>query len=262
MGIDVGGTKTLIGLFDDQNKLVKEVKFPTAKDYSQFLEDLKQGIEKLNTGPVSAVGIAIPGAIDRSSGVGVRFGNLPWKNVPVKQDVENITKAPVFVENDAKAGGLSEAINVINDFKNVLYIALGTGIGISLIRNGVIDPVYGDRGGNAIEVQKNGETIGWENLASGRAIKQRYDMQASDITDESVWREIVEDLSLGIPALISDVNPDCIIFGGGAGKAFERYGHLLAEKLGPNAPKLLPAKNPERAVIYGCLEICKQNVKK
>lgn len=263
LAIDVGGTKTLLASFEETGGApVKEVRFATPKTYEEFLEVLKQQLKGFEDVHFSAAGVGMPGTLDRSAGVLVSYGNLGWKNNPVKSDLQTILGCPVFVENDAKVGGLSEALLIKNDFKKVMYITIGTGVGLTLIIDGVIDTTYGDRGGKAVPVMVDNQEVEWESIASGSAIKRQFGKMASEITDGQSWKVIAHNLALGLSKVIEEKQPEAVVIGGGAGKHFERYGELLKEELTtmlPVVPALLPAQHAEEAVIYGCIELIKQN---
>lgn len=264
LAVDIGGTKTLLAVFEHRDgEPIEEIQFPTDKSYPDFLRDFKTHLGKLKDTHFVATGVGMPGILDRETGTGISFGNLGWKNVPIKADLETILGYPVFVENDAKVGALSEACYIKDDFKTVMFIPLGTGIGIGLITDGIIDTKYGDRGGKAVKVTFEGKQVEWESIVSGRAIKERFGKQATDITDESTWKIIAHDLALGLVQLVQEKHPDAFVIGGGAGSHFERYGELLKQELsvqlGDTIPAILPAKHPDQAVIYGCVELTKQN---
>jgi len=91
-----------------------------------------------------------------------RFGNLPWKNVPIQSDLSKKLGCRVVIENDAKLAGLSESMLVSKEFKKVLYIAIGTGIGFALIVNRTIDTAVGDGGGQMIILEHDGKYQPWE----------------------------------------------------------------------------------------------------
>lgn len=262
LAVDVGGTKTLMAIFDETGMPKNQLRFPTPDSYDVFLHDFKSHLPLLGTYSFDAAGIAIPGNIDRVNGVGTSFGNLSWKNVSVKADLEAMLGCSVYIENDAKVGGLSEAMLINDDFKHVLYVTIGTGIGIALINDGVIDTEYGDRGGKGIMIQHNGEEVTWEETVSGSAILRRFGMKASDITDDQTWKTIAHDLALGLAKVVAEKSPEAIVIGGGAGKNFDRYGEplkqALAKLISTPLPSILPAKHPEEAVIYGCIDLIKQ----
>src|SRR3989344_6486664 len=101
--VDIGGTKLLVAAFDDSGKIQKSAKFPTPKDYQEFLSTLKQLISGLLVNNFTSGAVAIPGLLDRSSGIVKGLGNLPLQNKPIKTDVEQIAGCPIIIENDAKA---------------------------------------------------------------------------------------------------------------------------------------------------------------
>lgn len=265
LGIDIGGTKTLVAIFDDSGQLGQTVKFPTNHDYQQFLTDLKAQVATLGVTNITAGAVGAAGRHDRENGVIISCGNLTWKNVPLKHDLEALFNCPFSVENDAKVGGLAEAILVINDFKNVLYLPIGTGIGVAYIANGKIDPNIGDAGGSGLLVEYEDRQQTWEEIASGKAIVARYGKKASEITDPEIWKEISHRLCIGITELLAVITPDVIIIGGGVGTNYDKFGDYVTAELKqqetPNlpVPPLRPAQNPEQAVIYGCYELIKQH---
>jgi predicted NBD/HSP70 family sugar kinase len=264
--VDVGGTKTLVAVFDKAGTIIEQVKFPTPKMYDDFKIELGNNVAKLSTKDFLRAVVAIPGRVDRARGVGVRFGNLPWENVPVQHDAEKIFRAPVLVENDAKLGGFSEALLLKDRFTKVLYLTISTGIGIGLIIDGKIDTQISDSGGRTILLEHHGKLTPWEEFASGKAIVARYQKRASEINDPKIWEAIVKDFSGGIIDLIAVMAPEVIVIGGGVGTHFDKFGPMLIERLKQYEipmmpiPPILPAKHPEEAVIYGCYEYAKQSL--
>lgn len=261
--IDIGGTKTLVAVFNDKGKLTEQERFETSQNYEDFLKDLEVVVDKLTTKDFKKAAVAIPGVVDRENGVGIRFGNLPWRDVPIQANFEKLFGCPIIVDNDAKAAGFYEAKNIIKEFKKVLYVTIGTGIGLAYVFNGKIDPVFGDRGGNQFIVDHNGEPEAWESFASGKAIVRRFGKKASEITDDATWKIIAHDLSIGIWTIVALVEPEVIVIGGGVGSHFDRFDKLLKAELNRYAtpvlkvPVIKQASKPEEAVIYGCYEMAK-----
>ena len=111
LGIDIGGTKTLIASLDKEGVIQESVKFPTAQDYGSFLNDLAKSVATLSTKEFAACGIAVPGRLDTKKEIGVVFGNLPWKEVHLKSDTHRMIRCPIVLENRrANLAGLSEAM--------------------------------------------------------------------------------------------------------------------------------------------------------
>lgn len=268
LGIDIGGTKTLIGLFTNKGELKDKFRFETPKDYESFLSTLRRHIEPFLGEDIKGIGIGAPGLIGRSKGIGYNFGNLSWKNVPIRKDIELITGFQAVVDNDANLAGLSEARNIIHDFKKVLFLTISTGIGTGIIIDGSIYLPLADSEGGRIILDYKGKPTKWEAFASGKAIQQRFGKIAAEINDQKTWKIIVHDIARGLIDLIAVIQPEVIVIGGGVGAHFDRYGDLLKKELQKYETPLAPippikqAKRPEEAVLYGCYELAKDTYEK
>jgi predicted NBD/HSP70 family sugar kinase len=266
-GVDVGGTKTLVALFSKSGQILQQLKFPTPKSYPKFLKELKSTLDELVTGrQTTVICIAAPGLLDRGRGIGLEFGNLPWRNVKLVADIQKLVPdAEVLIENDSNLAGLSEALLVQDKYKKVLYLTISTGIGDGIIVRGIIDPDFANSEPGHMVLEHDGKLTKWEDFASGRALVAQTGKLAERITDEKVWYRFSKYLAQGIDPLVAAVKPDVIIIGGGVGSYFERFGHFLAHELKKyennmvKMPPIIKAKRPEEAVIYGCYDYIRQN---
>lgn len=266
VGIDVGGTKTLVAVLNNHGVIVEQTKFPTPKIYDHFLLELRHTLAHFEHQDFKAGAIAVPGRIDRQRELVVGLANVPsWgKNLRVQHDVEKICACPMAIENDAKLGALSEAMLLKDTYSKVLYVTVSTGIGIGLVLSGYIDPNIGDGGGKAITMVRGGKYVPWESYASGHAIVDRYGKRAEDIHDKETWTKICKDLAPGLIELIAITEPEVIVIGGSVGTYFDRYGAILAQELKKfhmqfvKLPKLRGAARAETAVVYGCYDYAKQ----
>ncbi|GAC1392435.1 MAG: ROK family protein [Candidatus Saccharimonadales bacterium] len=259
--VDIGGTKTLLAIFNGEGSILEQVKFPTPPTYENFILELQSVVQKLNNHDFVHAGIAIPGKVDRQHGVGVAFGNLPWENVDIQADCEKVFHCPATVENDANLAGLSEALLIKDTYQKVLYITISTGIGIGYIVNEQIEPAFADSEAGEIIVEHDGHLVHWESFASGKAIVAKYGKRASDLDDPKAWQDIARDFAVGMLDLIAIAQPEIILVGGGVGSHFKKYDTYLRKELDKYETPLLQipiikmAKRPEEAVIYGCFEL-------
>ena len=263
LAIDIGGSKTLIAPCDEQGNPVQEIKFPTPQKYSDFKKELAANVVAITT-DYNLVVAAVPGKLDRQNGIALAFGNLPWKNVPIRADIAKITGKKTLIENDANLAGLSEA-NRIKPLPHVaLYITISTGIGTGVITDGVLDPDFFDAEGGNMLLEHEGKLQIWEKFASGRAIVAKYGKRASEINDPKAWQDIAKLFAIGIVDLTCVLDPDIIIIGGGVGKKYKKYGAYLQsyiKEITPvlvATPKIVPAQAAEEAVVYGCAVLAKQ----
>lgn len=265
LGIDIGGTKTLLATFSDEGELLESLKFPTPKKYEDLLVEIKNNSQQLEHNDFKAVGVGSPGLVNRKDGVLITRGKPGWENLPVKADIEQIFHTPAIFENDAKLAGLSEAQLIKSTHPVALYITISTGIGCSVVRNGKLDPSFLDMEVGWAMIEHKGEFEKWEDFASGRAIVAQFGKLASEIDDKNTWKTIVRYWYAGLSSLFATIQPDALIIGGSVGTHFERYGDLLKEAvkkyetpLTP-APEIFQAQRSEQAVAYGCYHIAQQH---
>jgi glucokinase len=258
VAVDTGGTKTLITLFSRDGVAGKQIKFPTPKDKNDYLSALKETLISNYGGQrIEALVIAMPGIV--KDGVAIWCQNLGWKNFDIAAAMKGVLgSTPIFIENDANLAGLAETRSRNPMPISSLYVTVSTGIGTGVTTNGVIDPGLRNSEGGHMLVEFDGEVHQWELFASGKAIYETYGRYARDIDDKKTWDEIADRISRGFLAAIPLIQPDVIILGGSIGTYFDHYAPKLREILKHHlpdhipCPKLVTAKHPEQAVIYGC----------
>lgn len=264
LGIDIGGTKTLVAALDKNGVIASSVKFATPKDYGAFLVELNRVLkEELPFDEFRAGCVAAPGNIDRERGRFEEGGNLTWTNVPLRHDIEKIAHCPMLIENDANLAGLSEAMLLKDKHAKVLYITISTGIGTGFIVDQKIDPSMADSEGGQMMLQRGNKIVKWESFASGKAIYERYGQKASEINDPAIWKAVVTDLAVGFVDLLAVTQPDVIVIGGGVGHYLEKFHDLLVDELKKYTtplvpvPPILKAQRPEECVVYGCYDLAR-----
>ena len=142
IGVDLGGTKMLIGVLDSNS----EVKFEsreasTGQTEEQLVDLLVREIEEAREARpgVAAVGLGIPATIDHDRGVAISAVNLPIDNLPIRELVGERTGLPIFVDNDANVAALAEHLyGAARGADNAVMLTIGTGIGGGLILGGEV----------------------------------------------------------------------------------------------------------------------------
>jgi len=265
LGVDIGGTKTLVAVLNEKGVIKETAKFPTPKNYDHWLLELRHTLAHLQTKEFKAAGVAVPGRLDRQHGRIIRLGNLGWENIPIQADCERMLHCPVVIENDANLGGLSEAMLHKNK-ETVLYVTISTGIGTGFVYKQRLEPSMIDMEGGHLLLPHKGKLTKWESFASGKAIVSRYGKQAQEIppSDTATWGKIVRDLAPGLFQLIAITQPDLVILGGSVGQYFDRFNKHLDAQLKKYElpvvpiPPVVQAQRPDKAVVYGCYDLAKQ----
>src|SRR5579871_5502562 len=176
LGVDVGASKILFAVFHDDGRKVYEHKIKTNHDYHKFLDDIKAALN----GPLSGYTFkawccAIPGELDYKEGTAIAFGNFDWTNVPIRKDLEALAPGtPLFIHNDAKLAALSEVNQLPKKPTKALYLTLSTGIGAGVIKDGRIDEDFEVLEPGQMLFELEGKKQKWEDIASGRSLKERY----------------------------------------------------------------------------------------
>lgn len=274
VGIDVGGTKTLVASFDessDEAVIARQTKFPTPDTYGEFLKKLPDVVtEVLGENSLEAIGIALPGPLSKDRRSVSSLGNKNWKNITAVDDLKKLFNVPVALGNDAKLAALSEANHGAGKgFESVLYITLSTGIGAGYVRGGSLPEVTLDMEiGHMVFVREAGEQV-WEDFASGRALVERFGKTAEDLEDEDAWREYAADVALGINHIDRMLSPDVYVIGGPVGAQLHKFEAYLEEYLNEfNTAKVFierdyivrAAAHPEEAVVLGCFYAAQQAI--
>ncbi|HEY5051890.1 MAG TPA: ROK family protein, partial [Solirubrobacterales bacterium] len=140
IGVDLGGTKMLMGVLDPDSKVLWESReASTGLSQDDLIEMLvRETGEAREANPgVEAIGLGIPATIDRASGTAISAVNLPIQNLPIREVVSARTGLPVFVDNDANVAALAEHLyGAAKGARNAVMITVGTGIGGGLIVDG------------------------------------------------------------------------------------------------------------------------------
>jgi glucokinase len=206
IGVDLGGTKMLLGVLDADSKVLWESReASTGQTEDELVELLVREVEEArgHCPAISAIGLGIPATIDHDKGVAISAVNLPLDNLPIKELASERTDFPVFVDNDANVAALAEHLyGAARGAENAVMLTIGTGIGGGLILGGEIyrgsTGAGAELGHTVIEVdgprcQGNCPGRGCvETLASGTAIG-REGRSAAEREPDSVLAKMLAD---------------------------------------------------------------------
>jgi glucokinase len=140
VGVDLGGTKVLVGVVGDDREVLYRDKEPSSGQSSdQLLDTLEREIrEAVEAQPgVAAAGLGVPCTIDRARGVAVTAVNLPIRDVPIRDQMRERLGIPVFIDNDANVAALAEhRFGAARGTRDAVMLTIGTGIGGGVIVDG------------------------------------------------------------------------------------------------------------------------------
>jgi glucokinase len=271
VGVDLGGTNLKFALVTADGSVISQRVEPTAgaEGHAAVLRRVAEGVRRLAAdapvdAPVRAVGVGLPADLDAERGVVRELPNLPgrWLGVPVSRIVEEATRLPVSLINDAKAFAFAEhALGAACGAAVAVCVTVGTGIGAGIVVDGRL--VFGAGGvagevGHVVLLPSGprctcGNRGCVEALASGpaiaaeavRRIRQGFttDLVAATAGDlnrvtpelvagaavngDGVAAEIIADagrwLGVALAGVVGVLNPEVIVVGGGLSQAGEPY---------------------------------------
>ena len=255
LGIDIGGTKTLIALFSRRGRVLRRKKFETARSRGRFLEELEDHLGDFRKYRVKAVAVAVPGDIRiEQKNCSVKFGNREWGWFSLSDVLNKLFSCPVYYENDANLASIYESRGMTG---KTVFLTFSTGIGGGIAENGAL--LAGEsrdfEPGHTLYWYK-GAVKEWEDIAAASALEKAYHVdKATDLKKKEALKEIAERVHLGLPDIIKKHHPDTIILGGPLGKIFKLYARYLPDDLGV---VLRRPRRPTESVIYGCYLYAKQ----
>ena len=264
VGVDVGGTNIKVGLVDDRGRTLAFRAVPTEVDrgveeatarmaaaVGEVIGEAGATIEA-----VKRVGLATPGTMDIPAGMLLEPPNLPgWRHFPIRDSLAGHLGLAVTYANDAGAAAFGEYwCGTGRDFRSMVLLTLGTGIGCGIIVDGVSldgEHSHGAECGHIIidyhesaRVCPCGQTGHLEAYASATAIVGRTrealgkgrtssitgrlaegaeltplvlaeEAAAGDALAAELILGTAEYLGIGIVTLLHTIDPDGVVLGGG-----------------------------------------------
>ena len=138
IALDLGGTKLLSGVVDDEGVVEKRVVSATdTSSEDAVLAQVEEAVEGLLEEDIGAIGIGIPSTIDQRRGEAIDSVNIPLSDVPLRDRLAKRFGVPVAIENDANAAAVAEhRLGAGRGSRHMVMLTLGTGVGGGLILDG------------------------------------------------------------------------------------------------------------------------------
>ena len=261
IGVDVGGTKILAGIFDNHLRCIGRAKLSTKAErgadavidrIARCAQDAADECD-LSLKQIRGVGVGAPGAVDPESGKVIFAPNLRWEDVPLKKELEKRLGVPVFIENDCNACTLGVYETELKaEPRNMIGIFIGTGIGGGLIIEG---KPYSGFNRTAGEIGHMVLEVGGPRCSCGN--KGCFEALASRV---AIFRKIQSGVKEGAKTILTDMlGPDLDdLRSGDLRKAIKR-GDKFTEKIveeaaeytGVAVANLINIFNPEIIVLGG-----------
>jgi fructokinase len=244
IGVDLGGTKIEALALDADGREVFRKRVPTPRgDYGATIAAVRTLVEEIGEG---SVGVGIPGALSRVTGL-VKNANSTWLiGRPLQQDLEKALGREVRLANDANCFALSEATDGAGKGAEVVFgVILGTGVGGGIAVHGKpiqgVNAIAGEWGHNPLPLPTAadlplppcycGRSGCIETYVSGPGLVRDHEQltgkrlapeEIALLRGETLFR-YEERLARALAGVINVLDPDVIVLGGGMSNVGRLY---------------------------------------
>ncbi|HVS92770.1 MAG TPA: ROK family protein [Mucilaginibacter sp.] len=241
IGIDLGATNirgAVVGDNHISDIISRRIHVKGTKE--EVLQDVYSLIDSLIGKDVKAIGIGVPSVVDVQRGIVYDVIHIPsWKEVHLKELLENRYRVPVFVNNDANCFALGEHyFGKGKDVPDMIGLTIGTGLGAGVIVNGHL---YAGKNCGAgefgmVDYLENN----YEFYASGSFFKNVHGLNGEEVFKKAkggdagaikLYEELGVHLGNAIKMIMYTYDTGLIILGGSVQLAFDFFKKTMWERI-------------------------------
>lgn len=247
IGVDIGGTNIKIIINDENQTILKRsIKTNSSNNGIYIINDIFNSLKymfkqnEMDFNNIESIGFAVPGAVFND--IVICCPNIGWENFDLIKEVSSLFNSKINVSclNDANAAAVAEAFNLKTN--NVVFIALGTGVGGGVFNHGIQNGYSGSTGefghmhiDDKYNLKCNCGLIGClETVASATGVSNIYKYKTNnwlsceevfnlamnnDTIAVEVVNEVVDYLARALSQITVCINPKEIVIGGGMAQA-------------------------------------------
>lgn len=248
IAVDLGGTKLIAALVDAAGTVSHRMKIPVASgDVHATVDQIARAVEEVTHASgksrieIRAVGVIVPGIYFASTGEAWAPNLWRHANVPLRAELERELKLPIRIDSDRAGYVMGERwLGAARGLNDVVFLAVGTGIGAGIISGGRLVRGAADISGAVGWFALNPEyrevyrELGcWEAEGAGPAIARRLGVYSAEEVvvraraGDAAAKQAVEHsamyLGMGISNIVSIMNPEMIVLGGGLMQAADVF---------------------------------------
>lgn len=241
IGIDLGGTNLRCGLVNETAiSSIQSRRINSQASVEEVMQDIFSLTDQLINPSVKAIGIGVPSVVDLDSGVVYDVQNIPsWKEVPLKEWMEERYRLPVIVNNDANCFVLGEYYyGKGKGSSSLIGLTIGTGLGAGIV---IHDKLYAGANCGAGEFGMV-EYLDkfYEYYACGQFFQNVYHADgelifkravAGDAEAIGMYEEMGTHLGNAIKTILYTYDTGLIILGGSVSRAFAFFSENMWKRI-------------------------------
>ena len=243
LALDLGGTKISAAVVAPDGRILHRAKVPVDKTSVAASLDQIAGLARAvaATFPVEAAGLIVPGIYSPGTGRAWAPNLWGWEEIPLRDELAARLAFPVTLDSDRAGCVLGEQwLGAARGCSDVVFVAIGTGIGAGILSGGRLlrgaHDIAGAVGWFALNPQP-GEADPhcgcWESHSAGPGLARRAGLATAEAVVEAARRsdpralaavaEAASYTAMGLANLISLLNPEVIVLGGGLMQAADLF---------------------------------------
>jgi len=253
IGVDLGGTKTEVLLLAPDGTVLfrKRQATPRNDGYEAVLHSVaglvREAAGALGRDMRSTIGIGIPGSLDERTGLVRNANSTCLIGRPLQRDIEQLLGRPVTVRNDADCFTLAECLGGAGRGYGLVFgVIMGTGCGGGICIDGAVREgphrIAGEWGHICMDPRGAecycGKRGCVETLISGSGVEAAYlrshgrslnmdeivaRARSGDTGCRETFDRFLDDFGRCLGGLISVLDPDAVVLGGGLSNIDELY---------------------------------------
>jgi glucokinase len=286
LAIDLGGTKASFAVIDGEGRILARSKRPSheGSDAAPFPALAKAAAEVvgaagLGWADIARAGMIVPGIYDEATGLSWSPNLWGDRQVAVRDALGPLLSVPLVIDSDRSGYVLGESwLGAARGCTDAVFLGVGTGIGAGLLCGGRVvrgaAGIAGAVGWFATDAAWTPRgTLGcWESQAAGPALAARAGApsaeavaaaaRAGDAAARRAVAETAEALAMGVASLISALNPQVVVLGGGLMQAHDLFLDAIrravprwAQPIAARQCRIEPSALGEDAGLFGAARL-------
>lgn len=241
LGVDLGGTNVRVGKVQDDavtSRATRRISGRAAEGV--VLEEIFGTIDGVIDDEVVGIGIGVPSVVDVERGIVYAVENIPaWREVHLKEKLEERYSRPAHVNNDANAFALGEFyFGKGRGYRNIVGLTIGTGLGAGIIIEGRLYSGVNCGAGEIGAIPYRDRTV--EAYAAGQFFQIEADTDGGAAFERAtngdadalrLFHAFGLEFGHAIMTILYAYDPELIVLGGSISKAFRFFEDGMRERL-------------------------------
>ncbi len=241
IGVDLDGANVRVGkVYNNQIEKHFTLSISSKKTQKYILQEVIQAIDKVFKPDIAGIGIGVPSLVDVGRGIVYNVKNIPsWKEVHLKEILENRFNVSTYINNDANCFAVGEKyFGKGYDYKNITALIIGTGMGSGIIIDDKLNSGVNCGAGEFGKIPYRDHN--YEYYCSEQFFIKQYDVNSEtlykralqgDKTALDAFNQFGCYLGDAIMTILNAVDPEQIILGGSIAKAYSFFQEAMRRRL-------------------------------